>query len=104
MKLNPLTDYSKYKVLCEKLHKSAKFNYVIIRPATVCGYSRRLRLDVVVNVLTAQAYINKKINIFGGKQLRPNIHIKDMVRCYEKLIKIKIDKINKKTLMRAMKI
>ena len=98
LKLNPLTDYSKYKVLCEKkLHKSAKFNYVIIRPATVCGYSRRLRLDVVVNVLTAQAYINKKINIFGGKQLRPNIHIKDMVRCYEKLIKIKIDKINKKT-------
>ena len=57
-----------------------------IRPATVCGYSKRQRLDVSVNILTNLGFHNKEITIFGGSQLRPNIHIKDMVRAYKKLI------------------
>ena len=87
--LEPLTDYSKYKVDCEiilKKYISENFTPVIIRPATVCGYSPRQRLDVVVNILTNLAYHNRSISIFGGKQLRPNIHIKDMVRAFEILI------------------
>jgi nucleoside-diphosphate-sugar epimerase len=55
---------------------------VIVRPSTVCGYAPRLRLDLTVNILTIHALVNHKIRIFGGKQLRPNLHIKDMVRAY----------------------
>ena len=55
------------------------FTVTSIRPATVCGYARRQRLDVIVNILTNFAYHKKEIQIFGGKQLRPNIHIDDMV-------------------------
>ena len=62
-----------------------------IRPATVCGYSRRQRLDVVVNILTNLAYHKREITIFGGDQLRPNIHIADMVEAY--LIVLKADKL-----------
>ena len=83
--LEPLTDYSKFKVECEKILKpfnSEEFTTVTIRPATVCGYSRRQRLDVVVNILTNLAFNKREISIFGGKQLRPNIHIDDMVRSY----------------------
>lgn len=83
--LEPLTDYSKFKVECEKILKpfnSENFTTVTIRPATVCGYSRRQRLDVVVNILTNLAFNKREISIFGGKQLRPNIHIDDMVRSY----------------------
>jgi len=90
MSLDPLTDYSKYKMECEKIlknYKSLNFAPIIIRPATVCGYSRRQRLDVVVNILTNLAYNKKEITVFGGKQLRPNIHINDMVSAYETLIK-----------------
>ena len=86
---NPLTDYSKYKLLCEEIllnEINDHFEGIIIRPATVCGYSRRLRLDLVVNIFTSHAYFNRKINVFGGSQLRPNINIKDMVRAYCKLI------------------
>ena len=54
-----------------------------IRPATVCGFSPRMRLDVSVNMLTFQALKNGVINVFGGKQIRPNIHIQDMVRVYK---------------------
>ena len=89
MSLEPLTDYSKYKADCETILKkyiSENFMPIIIRPATVCGYSPRQRLDVVVNILTNLAYHKRSITIFGGKQLRPNIHIKDMVRTYEILI------------------
>ena len=89
MKLEPLTDYSKFKALCEDLlskYSSEKFVTVTIRPATVCGYSKRQRLDVVVNILSNHAYFNRKILIYGGKQLRPNINIKDMVRAYLCLI------------------
>ena len=85
MSLEPLTDYSKYKVDCEKIlreYQSDEFTTVTIRPATVCGYSPRQRLDVVVNILTNLAFHKRKISIFGGSQLRPNIHIKDMVNAY----------------------
>lgn len=83
--LEPLTDYSKYKADCEVvLKEEAKpgFETVIIRPATVCGYSSRLRLDLTVNILTTHAFYNKKIKVFGGAQYRPNIHIDDMVDAY----------------------
>ena len=89
MTLEPLTDYSKYKVDCETILKkyiSEDFTPIIIRPATVCGYSPRQRLDVVVNILTNLAYHKRTISIYGGKQLRPNIHIKDMAYAYEVLI------------------
>jgi nucleoside-diphosphate-sugar epimerase len=85
MSLEPLTDYSKFKADCEKIlaeYQSPDFTTVTIRPATVCGYSPRQRLDVVVNILTNLAYHKREITVFGGKQLRPNIHIADMVEAY----------------------
>ena len=97
MKLTPLTDYSKYKAKCEKiLNKYGSDNFIVttIRPATVCGFSFRQRLDVVVNILSNLAYHKRKITVFGGNQLRPNIHIKDMVNAYLKLIKAPKNKIN----------
>jgi len=93
----PLTEYSKYKLDCENiLLNSGKsdMDRVVLRPATVCGYAQRLRLDLVVNILIINALINKKIKIFGGKQLRPNINIKDMVRVYELLLLAPKNKIN----------
>jgi len=90
--LEPLTDYSKYKVECEKiLHKYASDNFspITIRPATVCGFSPRQRLDVVVNILTNLAFHKRNITVFGGEQLRPNIHIHDMVDAYLALINAK---------------
>lgn len=89
MPLEPLTDYSKFKADCEKIlskYQSPSFTTVTIRPATVCGYSRRQRLDVVVNILANLAFHNRRISIFGGKQLRPNIHIDDMVDAYVALL------------------
>jgi len=89
MSLEPLTDYSKFKADCETIllkNKSNNFIPIVIRPATVCGYSPRQRLDVVVNILTNLAYHKKEISVFGGEQLRPNIHIMDMVRAYDYLI------------------
>ena len=85
MTLEPLTDYSRYKAQCESMLfdcTTADFVTVAIRPATVCGYSRRQRLDVVVNILTNIGYHKREITVFGGTQLRPNIHIEDMVRSY----------------------
>ena len=83
-KLMPISDYNKQKMVVEKLieNYSKLFRTVIVRPATVCGYSPRLRLDLSVNLLTYNAYKNKIINIFGGNQIRPNIHIDDMVSLY----------------------
>ena len=83
--LEPLTDYSKYKVLCEEylLKKEDKdFVPLILRPSTVCGWSARLRLDLTVNLLTIQALVNKRMTVFGGSQKRPNIHIEDMTDLY----------------------
>ena len=85
----PLTDYSKYKLLCEELLKKegvGSSEWVIIRPATVCGYARRLRLDLTVNILTIHALVNRQITVFGGSQLRPNLNIKDMVGVYRLLL------------------
>jgi nucleoside-diphosphate-sugar epimerase len=89
MLLEPLTDYSIFKAECENIlleYQDPNFTTVTIRPATVCGYSKRQRLDVVVNILTNLAYHNRKITVFGGNQLRPNIHIKDMALAYLNLI------------------
>ncbi len=97
MKLEPLTDYSKFKGDCEKIlkkYKSSNFITTTLRPSTVCGYAPRQRLDVVVNILTNHAYHNREIKVFGGEQLRPNIHINDMVESYIALINAPTDKIN----------
>ena len=97
MSLEPLTDYSKYKASCEtilKKYESENFTPITIRPATVCGYSPRQRLDVVVNILTNLAYHKREITVFGGTQLRPNIHIKDMARAYEVLIEAPKSKVS----------
>ena len=96
MLLEPLTDYSKFKAECEQIlidYHSEDFTTVTIRPATVCGFSPRQRLDVVVNILTNLAYHNREISIFGGDQLRPNIHIKDMVEAYMVLLTAPKEKI-----------
>src|SRR6201996_9111421 len=81
LSLEPLTDYSKYKAMCEDVLLAKRrpgFAALILRPATVCGYSPRLRLDLSVNILTNHAYNNRKITVFGGQQRRPNLHIEDM--------------------------
>ena len=89
MELNPLTDYSKFKAECEKIlfkYKSDNFITTVVRPATVCGYSKRQRLDLVVNILSNLAYHKREITVFGGDQLRPNINIYDMVGFYNSLL------------------
>lgn len=99
MSLEPLTDYSRFKADCEEIllkYQSDSFTTVIIRPATVCGYSPRQRLDVVVNILTNLAYHKREITVFGGTQLRPNIHILDMVEVYLLLLNAKSEKISGK--------
>ena len=98
--LVPLTDYSKYKALCEPIlleEESSFFAPTVLRPATVCGYSPRLRLDLTVNILTNHAVHNGRITVFGGTQLRPNIHIADMADLYCLLLKLPKEKISGKT-------
>jgi len=78
--LVPLTLYNKYKGMCEPLlskHTDENFVGVVFRPATVCGYAPRLRLDLSVNILTNHAINKNKITVFGGSQLRPNLHVAD---------------------------
>ncbi len=97
MSLEPLTDYSKFKADCETILNNSKtneFQVATIRPATVCGFSPRQRLDVIVNILTNLAFFKKQITVFGGNQLRPNVHILDMVRSYEHLLLTDFNKIN----------
>ncbi len=99
MTLEPLTDYSKFKAQCEKIlmkYNSDKFTTVTIRPATVCGYSPRMRLDLTVNILTNLAINNKKITVFGGVQKRPNIHIEDITDLYINLLNLPKDLISGK--------
>jgi nucleoside-diphosphate-sugar epimerase len=98
--LLPLTDYNKYKGLCEPLlwkHMSDDFTCVTIRPATVCGYSPRTRLDLSVNILTNHAVNKNLITVFGGVQERPNLHIQDMCDAYEMLINAPHEKIHGET-------
>jgi nucleoside-diphosphate-sugar epimerase len=83
--LEPITDYSKYKAECESIllnEIDKQFTVTVFRPATICGYSTRQRFDLAVNILTAQAIVDKKIRVFGGSQFRPNLHIEDMVDAY----------------------
>ena len=82
LKLNPISVYNKTKMIAERVFLSYKDKLDIkcLRPATVCGVSKRLRLDVTVNKLTFDAFFKKKISVDGGKQVRPNIHIEDIVR------------------------
>ena len=97
--LEPLTDYSKFKALCEDYLQSAAtddFTVVTIRPSTVCGYSPRLRLDLTVNILTNHAVNNGKITVFGGEQKRPNLHIEDMTDLYLFILQQPSMKIHKK--------
>lgn len=85
LSLEPLTDYSKFKAMCEvelNAERAPGFVGVTIRPATVCGYAPRLRLDLSVNILTNHAINKGVITVFGGNQLRPNIHIEDMTDIY----------------------
>ena len=89
--LVPLTDYNKYKGLCEPIllrYQAPDFTTVIIRPATVCGYSPRMRFDLSVNILTNHAVNRRKITVFGGGQKRPNIHIDDITDLYLQLLEI----------------
>jgi len=100
LSLEPLTDYSKYKALCEEVlteEREPGFTTLILRPATVCGYSPRQRLDVIVNILCNHAVNAGKIKVFGGGQLRPNIHIEDMTDLYCDTLQYADDKIDGKT-------
>jgi len=97
--LEPLTDYSKYKALCEEyLQNAATDDFIVttIRPSTVCGYSRRLRLDLTVNILTNHAINRGEITVFGGEQKRPNLHIEDMANLYLFLLEQPNHRIHKK--------
>ena len=94
--LVPLTLYNKYKGMCEPLlfkHTDKNFEGVVFRPATVCGYSPRQRLDVSVNILTNFAVNKNFITVFGGDQLRPNLHILDYCDVVDLLIQADSDKI-----------
>jgi nucleoside-diphosphate-sugar epimerase len=99
MLCEPLTDYSKYKLACEMELKAygTGGSWTIIRPATVCGYSPRMRFDLIVNILTLDAIKKRKITVHGGFQMRPNINIKDMVRAYEVVLEADEHKVNQKT-------
>jgi len=86
--LFPISTYNKTKMAAERvvLSYSDKFKIYIVRPATVCGFSRRMRFDVTVNMFVGQAFTNKNIRVLGGDQIRPNIHIEDMCQVYLHLL------------------
>jgi nucleoside-diphosphate-sugar epimerase len=88
--LIPISDYNKTKMISERVLLSYANDITIqcIRPATICGYSPRMRLDLAVNMLTMQALANGRITVFGGNQIRPNIHLKDMVEVYLHFLKL----------------
>ena len=88
LELKPISEYNKTKMVSERvlLSYADRMRVQIVRPATVCGYSPRMRLDVSVNMLTMQALSKGKITVFGGKQIRPNIHIDDITDVYLHLI------------------
>ena len=98
--LVPLTLYNKFKGMCEPLlwkHKSDDFTCVVMRPATVCGYSPRTRLDLSVNILTNHAVNKGTITVFGGNQMRPNLHIEDMVDAYLMMLEAPHEKVHGET-------
>lgn len=87
--LNPISEYNKTKMVSERvlLSYSDDMRVQIVRPATVCGFSQRMRLDVAVNLLTMQALSKGKITVLGGDQVRPNIHIEDICSVYTHFLK-----------------
>jgi nucleoside-diphosphate-sugar epimerase len=98
--LDPLTDYSRFKARCEEIlreYQSPDFCCTTLRPATVCGYSPRLRLDLTVNILTNHAINEGRIRVFGGTQFRPNIHIHDMVDAYLTVLRLPTEQVAGKT-------
>jgi len=98
--LVPLTLYNKFKGMCEPLlkkHADDGFTGVIFRPATVCGYAPRLRLDLSVNILTNHAINAGKITVFGGSQLRPNLHVQDYCDAVKLFLTAPSEKIQKET-------
>jgi nucleoside-diphosphate-sugar epimerase len=95
--LVPLTLYNKFKGLCEPelwKYMADDFTCVVIRPATICGYSPRTRLDLSVNILTNHAVNKGEIQVFGGAQMRPNLHVDDMVDAYELMLNAPHEKIH----------
>jgi nucleoside-diphosphate-sugar epimerase len=98
--LVPITLYNKYKGMCEPLlrrHADDTFTGVIFRPATVCGYAPRQRLDLSVNILTNHAVNKGRITVFGGSQLRPNLHIQDYCDAVELFLTAPADKVQNET-------
>jgi len=98
--LVPLTLYNKYKGMCEpilKKYTDDNFVGVIFRPATVCGWAPRQRLDLSVNILTNHAITNSKIRVFGGSQLRPNLHVQDYCDLCELLLEAPAEKVADET-------
>jgi nucleoside-diphosphate-sugar epimerase len=96
--LNPITDYSRFKADCERVleeYQTPEFTTVIVRPATVCGYSPRQRLDLIVNILTTHAVTNGRITVFGGDQVRPNLHVQDIVDFYQLMLEAPGDVIDR---------
>lgn len=94
--LVPLTLYNKYKGLCEPLlfkHQSPDFVCVTLRPATVCGYSPRMRFDLTINILTNHAVNKGTITVFGGTQKRPNIHVDDVTELYVNMVEYPAEKV-----------
>jgi len=89
LSLVPISDYNKTKMVAERILLSYANKLLVqcVRPATVCGYSPRMRLDLSVNMLTVQALENGRITVFGGDQQRPNIHIQDMINVYLHFLK-----------------
>jgi nucleoside-diphosphate-sugar epimerase len=88
--LRPLTDYSRFKADCESIllaYQAPDFTTLTLRPATLCGYSPRQRLDLTVNILTNHALNNRRITVFGGSQLRPNFHVEDMAELYLQVLR-----------------
>jgi nucleoside-diphosphate-sugar epimerase len=95
--LVPLTLYNKFKGMCEPTlwkYKADDFTCVVMRPATICGYSPRTRLDLSVNILTNHAVNKGTITVFGGNQMRPNLHIEDMVDAYQMMLEAPHEKIH----------
>ena len=86
--LLPISTYNKTKMVAEQIVSNWRdeFRVISLRPATICGYSPRMRFDLAVNLLTYQALANKYIKVLGGSQVRPNIHIADMVQVYRHFI------------------
>jgi nucleoside-diphosphate-sugar epimerase len=89
--LIPVSLYNRFKAACEPVlfaEQSRSFTTVAIRPATICGYSPRQRLDLTVNILTNHAVNNGRITVFGGSQMRPNLHMQDMIDLYALLLTV----------------